>query len=415
MNSTNYEIFISFKDRDDNGNRTASSLLANRIYDSLDVKNYCVFFSRETMNNSASKEFELEIDYALKTSKLLILVFTKADELHSEWVKKEWKEFLKSDKSIIPVFMNLPVGDMAKVPDDIRCLQGFDLSFDDDHSSYNDLISTVVKIMRQNDHSSVSNEDHYEVNVGNKNDHRNEPQNNTFAANKKADTFMERKQSNNHQRATKANMYYSIKSTINWMCVLGFVFFCSFPVLLYNIRIKGNDEDFIERFRSISAVDFIMRCSTEDIHFFLPAFFCVVMLILFRIFSVSNNLNRKCIIWGSFGSLTAQLPYVFLYLLINPPFNTILEQICLFSSVYFFSVMDIFLFEDDIEKIDGFDSFFMAGLCSLVYLIPSFTLLLPRWWGFIISDLFAVLICGINITVAMDYNPNEKEKAALQK
>ena len=44
MNSTNYEIFISFKDRDDNGNRTASSLLANRIYDSLDVKNYCVFF-----------------------------------------------------------------------------------------------------------------------------------------------------------------------------------------------------------------------------------------------------------------------------------------------------------------------------------------------------------------------------------
>ena len=78
------------------------------------------------MNNSASKEFELEIDYALKTSKLLILVFTKADELHSEWVKKEWKEFLKSDKSIIPVFMNLPVGDMAKVPDDIRCLQGFD-------------------------------------------------------------------------------------------------------------------------------------------------------------------------------------------------------------------------------------------------------------------------------------------------
>ena len=77
--------------------------------------------------------------------------------------------------------------------------------------------------------------------------------------------------------------------------------------------------------------------------------------------------------------------------------------------------MDIFLFEDDIEKIDGFDSFFMAGLCSLVYLIPSFTLLLPRWWGFIISDLFAVLICGINITVAMDYNPNEKEKAALQK
>ena len=38
MPNTNYDIFISFKDRDNDSNRTVASRLAEDIYDTLDVK-----------------------------------------------------------------------------------------------------------------------------------------------------------------------------------------------------------------------------------------------------------------------------------------------------------------------------------------------------------------------------------------
>ena len=36
MNDTNFDIFISFKDRDNDSNRTVSSRLAEDIYDTLE-------------------------------------------------------------------------------------------------------------------------------------------------------------------------------------------------------------------------------------------------------------------------------------------------------------------------------------------------------------------------------------------
>lgn len=407
MNNTDYEIFISFKDRDDNGNRTESSHLAERIYNSLDVKNYCVFFSRETMNNSASKEFELEIDCALKTSKLLILVFTKADELHSEWVKKEWKEFLKSDKSIIPVFMNLPVGDMSKVPDDIRRLQGFDLSFDDDYSKYDELISQIVKIMQRLSSvlSNIENNEYHNTDVSLSNHSNNTAkkktsQNNENSTNEYADRRT--------HIVNKVEAFSVIKTSINRLCVLGVIFSLIFPILIYYIRIKGNDADYLEQFSSILVVKYIMTFGNGKIHFLLSIVFIAVMLIVFRLFHISNEVTSSGIISATFGIFLSQVIIILIYSWINPPLNTILEQSSLFFPVYIFCICTLYAMEDNLDDTTGFIAFFVTGVFSFLSLLPSFTLLIPRWWGFIISEFLMSLIAMFNIILVVVYDPKDE-------
>ena len=83
MPNTNYDIFISFKDRDNDSNRTVASRLAEDIYDTLDVKGYSVFYSRFVLPGMVGGQYEPVINHALETAKLLVLVFTNAGEVNS--------------------------------------------------------------------------------------------------------------------------------------------------------------------------------------------------------------------------------------------------------------------------------------------------------------------------------------------
>lgn len=125
-----YDIFISYKESDETGDRTRDSVLAQEIYDTFTKEGYRVFLSRITLSNIIGKEYEPYIYSALYSSKIMLLVCTDESYVNSVWVKNEWTRFLgmmKEDKSktLIPCYRDL---DPYDLPKEIRNLQGLDMS-----------------------------------------------------------------------------------------------------------------------------------------------------------------------------------------------------------------------------------------------------------------------------------------------
>ncbi len=146
MNDTNFDIFISFKDRDNDSNRTVASRLAEDIYDTLDVKGYSVFYSRFVLPGMVGGQYEPVINHALETAKLLVLVFTNADEVNSEWVKHEWKYFSKHNKPILTVFKDCGNARLENLPYVISQLQYCDLT-DGSKRQYEFMLKRIDEIM----------------------------------------------------------------------------------------------------------------------------------------------------------------------------------------------------------------------------------------------------------------------------
>ena len=146
MPNTNYDIFISFKDRDNDSNRTVASRLAEDIYDTLDVMKYSVFYSRIVLPGMVGGQYEPVINHALETAKLLVLVFTNADEVNSEWVKHEWKYFSKHDKPILTVFKDCGNARLENLPYVISQLQYCDLT-DGSKRQYEFMLKRIDQIM----------------------------------------------------------------------------------------------------------------------------------------------------------------------------------------------------------------------------------------------------------------------------
>ena len=114
-----YDIFICYKETDENGNRTLDSVLAQDIYDALTDKGYRVFFSRITLEDKLGQEYEPYIFAALNSAKIMLAVGTDYEYYNAVWVKNEWSRYLKlmakdKDKHLIPCYKNLDAYDMPK-------------------------------------------------------------------------------------------------------------------------------------------------------------------------------------------------------------------------------------------------------------------------------------------------------------
>lgn len=125
-----FDIFISYKESDGYGNRTVDSVEAQNIYDKLTEKGYNVFFSRKTLENCLGKEYEPIIYTALRTSKVMILVSTKAENINSVWVKNEWTRYLEmmkedKEKYIIPCYKDMSP---YELPMELSKIQSLDIS-----------------------------------------------------------------------------------------------------------------------------------------------------------------------------------------------------------------------------------------------------------------------------------------------
>lgn len=104
-----YDIFICFKQTDENNKNTMDCVIAQQIYDKLTDNGYKVFFSKVTLREKLSMDFEPYIFAALMSAKVMIVVGTRPDYLESVWVRNEWARYLEhvdagEDKRIIPVY-----------------------------------------------------------------------------------------------------------------------------------------------------------------------------------------------------------------------------------------------------------------------------------------------------------------------
>lgn len=114
-----YDIFICYKETDENGSRTVDSVIAQDVYDALTGKGYKVFFSRITLEDKLGVEYEPYIFAALNSAKIMLAFGTKYEYYDAVWVKNEWGRFLKiiaadHNKYLIPCFKDIDAYDMPK-------------------------------------------------------------------------------------------------------------------------------------------------------------------------------------------------------------------------------------------------------------------------------------------------------------
>ncbi len=129
-NEKPYDVFICYKEKDDNGERTSDSVLAQDVYDALTAKGLKVFFSRITLEDKLGTAYEPYIFAALNSAKVMLAVGTKYEYFNAVWVRNEWSRFLKlmhKDKSkvLIPCFKDI---DPYDIPEEFSHLQAQDMS-----------------------------------------------------------------------------------------------------------------------------------------------------------------------------------------------------------------------------------------------------------------------------------------------
>ncbi len=118
-NEQPYDLFICYKETDENGERTLDSVLAQDVYDALTDKGYRVFFSRITLEDKLGQEYEPYIFAALNSAKIMLAFGTDYEYFNAVWVKNEWSRYLKlmakdKEKHLIPCFKGIDAYDMPK-------------------------------------------------------------------------------------------------------------------------------------------------------------------------------------------------------------------------------------------------------------------------------------------------------------
>ena len=84
-----FDIFISYKETDANGNRTKDSIEAQKLYEKLTEAGYKVFFSRITLEDKIGTEYEPYIFAALNSSKVMVVLGTKPQHFNAVWVDRK--------------------------------------------------------------------------------------------------------------------------------------------------------------------------------------------------------------------------------------------------------------------------------------------------------------------------------------
>lgn len=163
-----FDVFICYKETDDNGRRTHDSVLANDLYHQLTQEGFKVFFSRITLEDKLGTAFEPYIFAALNSAKVMVVLGTKPEYFNAVWVKNEWSRYLalvsKSNgkKVLIPAYRDM---DPYDLPEEFSHLQAQDMS---KLGFMQDLIRGINKIVSA-DSSKESQKETVILNTGNAN------------------------------------------------------------------------------------------------------------------------------------------------------------------------------------------------------------------------------------------------------
>ena len=150
-----YDIFICYKETDENGDRTIDSVIAQDVYDELTKKGYRVFFSRISLEDKLGQEYEPYIFAALNSAKVMLAFGTNYEYYNAVWVKNEWSRFIKlmakdGKKYLIPCFKDIDAYDMPK---EFTKLQAQDMG---KIGAIQDLLRGIEKILPKNNKAAVS-------------------------------------------------------------------------------------------------------------------------------------------------------------------------------------------------------------------------------------------------------------------
>ena len=130
QNEKPFDVFICYKETDENGQRTRDSLLAQEIYYGLTEQGCRVFFARITLEDKVGTMYEPYIFAALHSARVMVVVGTSAKNLNAVWVRNEWSRFLAlmrkdRNKLLLPCYRDMDPYDM---PEQLSVLQAYDMS-----------------------------------------------------------------------------------------------------------------------------------------------------------------------------------------------------------------------------------------------------------------------------------------------
>ena len=124
-----FDVFICYKETDNNGRRTPDSVLANDLYHQLTQEGFKVFFARITLEDKLGVAYEPYIFAALNSAKVMVALGTKPEYFNAVWVKNEWSRYLAlikngAKKILIPAYKDI---DPYDLPEEFSHLQAQDM------------------------------------------------------------------------------------------------------------------------------------------------------------------------------------------------------------------------------------------------------------------------------------------------
>lgn len=149
-NEQPFDVFICYKESDENGRRTPDSVIANDIYHQLTNEGFKVFYAAITLEDKLGQEYEPYIFAALSSAKVMLCIGTRPEYFNAVWVKNEWSRYLKlmkSDRSklLIPCYKDMDAYDL---PEEFSHLQAQDMG---KVGFINDVIRGIKKVVTKDE------------------------------------------------------------------------------------------------------------------------------------------------------------------------------------------------------------------------------------------------------------------------
>ena len=145
-----YDVFICYKETDENGQRTQDSVIANDIYYQLTQEGFKVFYAAITLEDKLGSAYEPCIFAALNSARVMLSIGTCPEHFNAVWVKNEWSRYLKimkKDRSriLIPCYKNM---DAYELPEEFSHLQAQDMG---KIGFINDVVRGIKKVVQKED------------------------------------------------------------------------------------------------------------------------------------------------------------------------------------------------------------------------------------------------------------------------
>lgn len=142
-----YDIYISYRAQDDNGDKTPVSEIAGHLYNKLTSAGYRVFLSEAALKGKKRSDCEPYIYSALNSANVMLALGTSYDDYNDVWVKNEWNRYLEiavknKNKCLIPCYKDV---DEYDIPKEFAGLKVCQLGNDD---TFNNIIAEIANVVK---------------------------------------------------------------------------------------------------------------------------------------------------------------------------------------------------------------------------------------------------------------------------